>query len=251
MEQADIVIHLACDVGSYHYYKDNPFTVFMNNLAIDQNVMGLAIASKVRKLIYASSSHVYWPSSMPSKEFMSPFKDPVLSYGYEKRVGEKMLEYASEEGCETQTIALRLNGIYGPGQDIDIEKGSLIPVLCHKAAEYPEYGFKLKTDGREFRSYCYIDDCVEAFELCLAQDWIGYKGAFNVASDQAFSVRRIAEQIMLISGKNIILELGKSHSEIGYQSVDNIKILEGLGWFPETKLEDGLRKTYEDIEKRL
>jgi len=247
----DALIHLASKVGGLPYYLDEAAEVFVENTTIDKKVFDSAIAAGVKRIIYASSSHVYDPSK---KIISHESKDvnPELTYGMAKLFGERYLGYA----CQNKDIryaSLRLIGIYGEGQDIDLDKSSIIPALCRRAIEYPDTPYRLLTDGNETRTYCYIKDALKAFDLTL--NYLEKSGSFpyplNVGSEQVVTIKGIAEKIIKISHKEILLQVTDINSMIRGQECSCQSAKSVLGWESNTPFDEGLRNVYKDIESRL
>lgn len=252
-----VVFHLASKVGGMNYYLDNQFQVMRDNILIDNNVLETAATNKVKNYFYASSSHVY-PLKLQStkkviilKEEYSKDSHPIISYGWSKLIGEQQIGYLKDNF--KNTIIARYVGIYGPNQDGNIKKGSLIPVLCHRAIKYPNIDFKVLSRGDEIRSYCYIKDAIECTKL-LIEKFSKKKyneNTFNICSDSYYSVKKISRIIVRLSKKNIPIKFNKNNkAKIMSQFCANKKIKKTIGWKPKIKLSDGIRIVFNDIKKR-
>ena len=165
----EIVIHLASRVGGIRYYLERAGEVFRENTLMDLNVWTAAVAARVPYFFYASSAHVYpgnlqqAPDAPPITEPQAYPADPGLSYGWAKLQGEKLIGYDIAQGVPTRAAIARIIGAYGPNQDLDLAMGSIIPVLCRRAFEYPDRGpFVVLGTGGETRSYHFVTDTVEA-----------------------------------------------------------------------------------------
>lgn len=252
----DIVIHLASKVGGMNYYQLNQFEVMKDNILIDNNVIELSIKNKIKTFFYASSSHVYPPDLQTSKkinilkESDSRNSEPVISYGWAKLMGEKQLEYVKESF--KNSIIARFVGIYGNNQDTNIANGSVIPVLCYKSLKYPKYGYKLLTDGKEIRSYCHINDSIEAVKKILYKTKTrNFKAEiFNICSDESLTILEIAKKIALKSNSQIKVEITKKKANLAVQICSNRKIKKIIGWRPKTSFNNGLKLVFEDVKKK-
>lgn len=263
-EGADTVIHLAAKVGGIGYYEEKPFSVCLENTLIDTNVILGMIMAGVNKFVYASTTHVYphelqtSPDSPPLKE-SDAGSDPLLSYGLEKLYIEKLLSFMDVErddeiDHDIPNLGIaRYCGIYGSGQDTNLENTSLLPALCKRASLYPEVPYQIRGDGRETRSYCYIDDAIEATEMMLNKmETERIVGPYNVGSDEKFTVMQIAEKIANISGKDMAIQTQPEIvANIMGQSCDLETIKSELGWYPKTTLDKGLIKIYNDVKERV
>lgn len=260
-EDADVVFHLASKVGGIGYYLKYPLDVLHSNLAMDAHVLDGALAAKVPCYFYASSAHVY-PIELQQDVAAPPIKEeqaypanPGLSYGWAKLIGEQAIASVHAEDRPLRTAVARIVGAYGPGQDYGLDTGSAIPVFCHRAARYPELEpFRVLGSGRETRTYCYVDDVVNA--IITSVEMLGNVDRvdpFNLGTDELTSIGEIAKTIVAISGKPIEIKFDTSHpTKIWGQAPDismAARVLEG--WKPRVTLRDGLRVCYEDVKSRL
>ena len=253
------VIHLAAVVGGISLYERKPYTVAFDNTIIDCNVLSLSKESGVTNFFYASSTHVY-PHHLqmncdarPLKESDANNRGQYLSYGVEKLYMEDMLSYAHKQDQRINIAIARYCGIFGPNQDIDLNNASLIPAMCNRAYSYPDERYMIRGDGKETRSYCYIDDAVEATKLMIDNlESRKFIGPYNVGSTDTYSVYEIASLIADVSGKGMEVEfdLSITASILGQScSIDAIK--QDLGWFPRTPFKEGLSKVYNNIGERI
>jgi nucleoside-diphosphate-sugar epimerase len=257
----DVVFHLASKVGGISYYLKRPAEVMSQNILMDVLMWQAAKECGVSHYLYASSAHVYpeelqtSPEAPLMKEEDALPAHPALSYGWAKLIGEKLLEYDVTEGNSTKVSIPRLIGVYGENQDIDLEKGSAIPVLIRRAIEYPERKpFILLGSGKETRSYCYIGDVLDALLLSVEKlDSHKIIGPVNIGCEERVRIQDLAQQIIAISGKSIEITNDLSHpTRIWGQALDCSRAAEILdGWCPRTSLAEGLRRTYKHIEARL
>jgi len=258
---AAIVFHLAAKVGGIKYYLEKPGEVLLQNTLIDAYVLQASLINGVERYLYASSAHVY-PIGLQTKPDAPPLKEedampanPELSYGWAKLLGEKQIEYVIEEGTGLRATIVRLIGAYGRHQDLDLETGSAIPVFIRRAIEYPNHSpFVIWGTGEETRSYCYIDDVIDG--LVLAVEKLSEHqllGPINLGSEGRVKIGELAEKVIRISGKDIEPVKDTSRPTVIWgQAVHCSKARELLdGWQPRVSLDEGLRKTYADINERL
>lgn len=251
---ADTVFHFASRVGGINYYLQRPGQVITHNVMMDALVLQAALACGVEHYVYASSTHVYpiglqsTPDAPPIHEEQALPAEPRLSYGWAKLVGEKQLEYLIEEGAPIRGAILRLAGVYGEDQDADLEGGSAIPVFIRRAIEYPKRKpFVILGTGEETRSYCYVEDVVDALLLAAQKlDQRGSLGPLNIGSEERIKIQDLAREIVAISGKEIEIVNDLTHpTSIWGQIPDCSRAREALdGWRPKTPLREGLTKVY-------
>ncbi len=256
----EVVFHLAARVGGVGYYLTRSSEVLRHNLLVDSLVLEAALGAGVSRYFYASSAHVYplirqqTPDALPLREEDDFPADPPLSYGLAKLLSEQALLEGRKKGTPMPAAIFRLVGVYGEGQDIDLERGSAIPVFVRRAIEYPERApFIVRGTGEETRSYCYVGDVVDAILLGMeALDERNGIGPLNVGSDGMIRIREIAELIVRLSGKAIEITYDRSFpTHIWGQRVDCSRARALLGWVPKVSLEEGLRRVFADAEIRL
>ena len=258
-KDVDIIIHLASKVGGIGFYQSHPFEVMADNLQIDTNMIKASLQCGVTRFFYASSAHVYplelqmSPECPTISEDQAPPADPELSYGWAKLVGEKTLQFAAQESPEMRIAMARYVGIYGKNQDFQLETGSVIPVFSHRAIRYPEIPFSIWGTGEETRSYCFIDDAIECTKLMIEKmEEENIVGPLNVGRQELTKIKDIANKLVAISGKDVILEYDESKkTTIWGQLCDCSRAKELLGWEAKTSLEDGLKVVYEDVKSRI
>lgn len=255
----DIVFHMASRVGPSSFYVNRPMEVLSCNILIDTQILKAAVESNVQRYFYPSSVFVYpaerqiHPQAPPLREEEAYPANPPVSYGWAKIIGEKMVEYAVKEHQVFRASIARLIGVYGPGQDIDLQTGSIIPVLLRRAWEYPiRQPFTIRGDGRETRSYCYIDDVVDAMLMSMEKlDSEKLVGPLNIGSTGRITILDLAKEIIRISKKDIRIEFVAGQPSVWGQAIDSTAGLVLDGWQPKVSLSDGLNRTYEYVIERL
>ena len=250
----DTVFHLASRVGAIGYYAAHPASVLADNCTIDANVLMAAARSGVSRYVYASSVFVYPaelqrdPKAPALKEEQALPANPPNAYGWAKLVGEKLLESATSEHPSLRGAALRLIGVYGPQQSLDLERGSIIPVLVRRAIEYPRgRPFTIRGTGLETRSYCYVGDVLRALLTAAEKlDSHTFLGPVNVGSETRITIIDLARMIVSLSGKDIEIVLTPAETLVWGQAVDCSEALRLLDeWRPEMPLSEGLRRVFE------
>ena len=257
----DTVFHLASRVGGIGFYLSRPAEVMGDNLLIDINILRAAIAAGVYRYFYAGSAHVYpielqgSPDSPLIREEQAIPAHPELSYGWAKLMGEKLIEYSLQEGAPLRAAIARIIGAYGPGQDLDLATGSVIPVFTRRAIEYPAQGpFVVLGTGAETRSYCYIDDIIDGFLAAVGKmEEKPLVGPFNLGAEGRITIAELAREIIRISGKNIEITWNTTHPTVIWgQALDCSFASQVLdGWKPAVSLREGLQRVYRHVEAQL
>jgi len=118
-----------------------------------------------------------------------------------------------------------------------------------KAIRYPEQDFIIWGDGKQTRSFLYIDDCIEGVFRLIESD---YQRPVNIGSDRLVTIDELADIVIKISAKNIVVkhDLSKPQGVRG-RNADLTLVRKEVGWEPKFSLEEGLRRTYEWAIKRI
>ena len=241
----DMIIHLAFINGTSNFYN-HPDKVL--NVAI-KGILSIASAiSKwnIEDLILASSSEVYqFPDTFPTPEniqmVVPDLVNPRYSYGLGKIIQEYYSFHAMRE-LNNLTI-FRPHNIYGS----DMGNLHVIPQLFDKAIRAKEVGdeFIVEGTGAQTRSFCHIDDFIQAFALIL-NDSKG-KQVFNIGTSEEVTISDLAARIAKICDVNS--STLKSEMPAGGTSrrVPDISKLEALGYKSTVSLDDGLKKYFEQL----
>jgi nucleoside-diphosphate-sugar epimerase len=121
--------------------------------------------------------------------------------------------------------------------------------MCRKVAEANSNGtIEIWGDGKQTRSFLYIDDCIEAIRLQMESDFIG---PVNIGSEEMVTINQLAENVMRIAGKDLTIKHIKGPLGVRGRNSDNKLIEEKLGWKPNLDLYQGLEKTYDWINRQV
>jgi GDP-D-mannose 3', 5'-epimerase len=251
----DEVYALAADMGGMGFISSNHGTILYNNSLINLNTIEAARVHGVGRYLYSSSACVY-PEHLQADTEVTPLREedaypakPQDAYGWEKLISERLCEYYTDEyGMETRIV--RFHNVFGPYGTYDGGREKAPAALCRKVAQAQPGGtVEIWGDGKQTRSFCYVDDCIEGIYRIMQSD---YREPLNLGTDHMVSIDELARIVIAVSGKH---DLGLVHVE-GPQGVrgrnsDNSKLREVLGWEPEISLEDGLEPTYGWIEEQV
>lgn len=251
----EIIYHLADVVAGINYVFGNQLSLFHTNVVMNSNMLHAAIEAGVKKYVYLGTACSY-PADKQSVLNPPPFREedaypasPESSYGWSKLMGEYECELAEKEGLIDVGI-LRLHNVYGPKSEMSPEKSQVIPALIRKALNYPEEEFVVWGSGDQRRAFIYTDDVTSAL-LSIVECGMG-KGVIQIGPDYSISIRKIAELIVSISGKNINIRYDTTKREGDMDRVaDWTKAERILGWSPKTSIETGLDKTYKWCSRYL
>jgi nucleoside-diphosphate-sugar epimerase len=245
----DTVFNLAADMGGMGFIESNK-ALCMLSVLISTHMLVAARDEGVERYFYASSACVYAADKQSSPEVEPLAEDdaypamPEDGYGWEKLFAERMCRHFAED-FDMETRVARYHNVYGPGGTWDGGREKAPAALCRKvatAALTGDHRIEIWGDGRQTRSFTYIDDCLEGTLRLTASD---VRDPLNVGSDQLVTVNHLVDIVESIAG----ITLDRTYKLDAPQGVrgrnsDNTRIRAELGWAPSISLEDGLAATY-------
>jgi nucleoside-diphosphate-sugar epimerase len=253
-ESMDEVYNLAANMGGIGFITAVGADVMHDNVLINTHMLEAARQNNVKRFLFSSSACVYPtyrqtdPDLKGLKEEDAYPADPDNFYGWEKLYTEKTCE-AYQRDYKMGIRVLRYHNIYGPEGTFKGGREKSPAALCRKVAEAPNPGaVTIWGDGKQTRSYCYIDDCVKGTVLLMESD---YDKPINIGSERLVTIDELADIIIGISGKRITktYDLAAPQGVRG-RNADIALARKILGWEPKTSLEEGLAKTYSWIERQ-
>jgi nucleoside-diphosphate-sugar epimerase len=121
--------------------------------------------------------------------------------------------------------------------------------MCRKVAETPDGGVvEVWGDGKQTRSFLYIDECLDGVRRFMDSD---ETGPFNIGSEEMVTINQLVEYAMEIGGKRLSVRHISGPLGVRGRNSDNKLIKEKLGWSPQRPLREGLEKTYKWIERQI
>lgn len=251
----DRVYNLAANMGGIGYITSVKAEVMRDNVLINVNMLEAARKHKVDKYFFSSSACIYptykqeSPEVVPLREDHAYPADPDNEYGWEKLFTERLcMDYAEDFGLETRIA--RFHNIYGPEGTYKGGREKAPAALCRKVAEPSNQGtLTIWGDGKQTRSFCYIDDCIRGIEALMNSDYIK---PLNIGSDRLVTINELADMIIKVSGKEIIKVYDSTKPQgVRGRNADLSLVTKVISWKPVIQLEQGLEKTYRWIEKRV
>jgi GDP-D-mannose 3', 5'-epimerase len=251
----DHVYALAADMGGMGFISANHSRILHNNALINLHTLRAAALNDASRYFYSSSACVY-PEHLQMAEDAVSLKEedafpaaPQGAYGWEKLFTELLCGYYSAD-YQIETRVLRFHNIYGPLGTYDGGREKAPAALCRKVA-LAEVGGEIEIwgDGKQTRSFCYIDDCIEGIIRTMRSDCTE---VLNMGTDHLVSINELAQTILDIAGKRgIRIRHVKGPQGVRARNSDNSKLRLSLGWEPETTLREGLTTTYDWIRARV
>jgi GDP-D-mannose 3',5'-epimerase len=251
-EKMDFVYNLAANMGGIGFITRVGAEVMRDNVLINTHMLEASRESRVKQYLFSSSACVY-PTYMQKDTNVKGLEekdaypaDPDNFYGWEKLYTEKMCEaYQRDYGMEIRMV--RYHNIYGPEGTYEGGREKSPAALCRKVAQAENPGtISIWGDGKQTRSYCYVDDCVKGTIMVMESE---YKKPINIGSEKLVSINQLADIIIAISGKEITKTYDLSSPQgVRGRNADITLARRILGWQPHVSLEDGLTRTYNWIE---
>jgi GDP-D-mannose 3',5'-epimerase len=252
----DEIYQLAADMGGagYIFTGNHDADVMHNSGTINLNMVERARLSGAKKIFYSSSACIYPqynqedPDNPKCSEDSAYPAAPDSEYGWEKLFSERLyLSY--HRNYNLQIRIARFHNIFGPEGAWRDGREKAPAAICRKVAEAPEVGeIEIWGDGKQTRSFLYIDECLEAMRRLMDS---GFTGPMNIGSEEMVTINRLADMAMKIAGKRLALRHITGPLGVRGRNSDNNIMRQKLGWEPRMKLEEGLAKTYHWINQQL
>ncbi len=244
-----VVYNLAADMGGMGFIENNR-ALCMLSVLINTHLLMAAKKYGVERFFYASSACVYAADKQVSEDVV-PLKEsdaypamPEDGYGWEKLFSERMCRHFREDFGLTTRVA-RYHNVYGPHGTYDGGREKAPAAICRKVIQAKLSGkheIEIWGDGRQTRSFMYIDDCLKGTQAILASDIIE---PINLGSNEIVTINGLVDIIEAIAGIKLKRSYNlKAPKGVNGRNSDNTVIQKYLGWQPDIRLRDGLEKTY-------
>jgi GDP-D-mannose 3', 5'-epimerase len=256
VEEIDEVYQLAADMGGagYIFTGEHDAMVMHNSATINLNLLEAGRKAGVEKFFYSSSACMYPeynqvnPDNPKCSEDSAYPAAPDSEYGWEKLFSER-LYFAYKRNYGLNVKVARFHNIFGPEGTWNGGREKAPAAICRKVAEAADgSSIDIWGDGRQTRSFLYIDECIEGVRRLMEAD---FSGPVNIGSEEMVTINRLAEMVIDIAGKSLsVLHIPGPLGVRGRNS-DNRLIREKLGWAPSSTLRSGLKKTYDWISEQV
>lgn len=252
----DEIYQLAADMGGagYVFTGENDADIMHNSAMINLNVAEKALKKKVNKIFYSSSACMYpeYNQEDPNEPKLSEDSAypaaPDSEYGWEKLFSERFY-LALQRNYGIDVRVARYHNIFGPEGTWRGGREKAPAAICRKVAEAEDGRYiEIWGDGKQTRSFLYIDECLEATRRLMESD---FTGPVNIGSEEMVTINQLAQMIIEISGKNLSIKHVEGPQGVRGRNSDNRLIEEKLGWKPTEPLKKGLERTYQWIEMQV
>ena len=252
----DEIYQFAADMGGagYVFTGDNDADIMHNSAMINLHVADWSVKHKIKKLFYSSSACIYPlynqmdPDNPKLSEDSAYPAAPDSEYGWEKLFSERIyFVYQKNLGLDIRIA--RFHNIFGPEGTWEGGKEKAPAALSRKVIE-AQNGDSIDVwgDGKQTRSFLYIDECLEAVRRFMVSD---FSGPVNIGSEEMISINDLVKMIMGISGKNLSIKNIEGPEGVRGRNSDNNLYREKMGWEVSQPLKVGIEKTYEWIKEQV
>ena len=248
VDGAEVVIHLAANVGGIGYNRANPAPLVHDNMMMTANIFEQSRQAGVGKLVSACTVCAY------PKFTDAPFSEDSLWLGYPEEsnapygLAKKMMfvlsdAYRRQYGFDS-VVPIMAN-MYGPNDNFDLESSHVIPAMIRKyieAAERGDHQVVLWGTGRPSREFLYVDDASRA--MLLAAERLEVSDPINVGTGVETRIKDLAGMIHRLSGFEgvTVWDTSKPDGQ-PRRFLDISKARELMSYEPKVSLEDGLTRT--------
>jgi GDP-D-mannose 3',5'-epimerase len=259
----DEIYQFAADMGGagFVFTGENDADIMHNSVTVNLNVLesqrqlnDFKGVNKT-KIFYSGSACMYPehnqldPDNPDCREESAYPANPDSEYGWEKLFSER-LYFAYNRNYNIPVRVARYHNIFGPEGTWEGGREKAPAAICRKVAYLPKEGGTVEVwgDGKQTRSFLYIDECIEATRRMMESDFIG---PVNIGSEEMVTINQLVETAAKVAGKNV----KKNHIDgplgVRGRNSNNDLIREKLGWDYSQSLENGIAKTYNWISEQI
>jgi len=252
----DEVYNLAADMGGMGFIENNKALCMLSSL-INTHLLMASCDSGVDRYFYASSACVYaadkqlTPDNPGLKESDAYPAMPEDGYGWEKLFSERMCRHFLED-YEIKTRMARYHNVYGPEGTWDGGREKAPAAICRKVIEAKLSGkheIEIWGDGKQTRSFMYIDDCIKGTQMLLNSD---ISDPINIGSDEMVTINELVDIVEEIADIRLSRKYNLDAPKgVRGRSSDNTLIESLFNWSPKISLKEGLEKTYKWIYDQI
>ena len=256
LDGAQVVVHLAANVGGIGYNRRNPGPLARDNLAMGLNVFEVARELGLEKLVVAGSVCAYpkfTPVPFSEDEIWNGYpEESNAPYGLAKRMMIE-LSQAYRRQYELDSCVPVMANLYGPGDNFDLEDSHVIAAMVHKYVAATENGdpeVVLWGTGKPSREFLYVDDAARALVLCAER--LDSSDPVNIGTGRETSIRELAETISDLCGfrGETIWDSSRPDGQ-PKRYLDVSRARELIGFEAELPLDEGLRRTIESFRSEF
>ncbi len=250
------VFNFAADMGGMGFIETHKAECMLS-VMINTHMLIAARDLGVQRFLFSSSACVYAADKQTSADVVALKESdaypamPEDGYGWEKLFSERMCRHFRED-YKLDTRILRNHNVYGPHGTYDGGREKAPAAICRKVIEAKLSGnheIEIWGDGKQTRSFMYIDDCLKGTQMLMEGD---FSEPLNLGSDQLVTINRLTDIVEGIAGIKLRRKYNlNAPAGVRGRNSDNTLIKQVLGWAPDTSLEDGMEKMYHWIYDQM
>ena len=252
----DEVYQLAADMGGagFVFTGEHDADIMHNSATINLNMLDVCYKRNIKRIFYSSSACMYPeynqmdPENPKCSEDSAYPASPDSEYGWEKLFSERLyLAYGRNYNMDVRIA--RFHNIFGPEGTWDGGREKAPAAFCRKIAQANDGDtIEMWGDGKQTRSFLYVDECVEGVIRLMRSN---FTGPVNIGSEEMVSINQLAKMAMDIGKKNIKIKHISGPLGVRGRNSDNKLIKEKLNWEPSFELKNGMEITYNWINKQV
>jgi GDP-D-mannose 3', 5'-epimerase len=260
----DEIYQFAADMGGagFVFTGENDADIMHNSSQINLNVLETQRqlndfkGGNRTKIFYSSSACMYPehnqldPDNPDCREESAYPANPDSEYGWEKLFSER-LYFAYHRNYGIPVRVARYHNIFGIEGTWTGGREKAPAAICRKVAYLPDTGGQIEVwgDGKQTRSFLYVDECVEATLRLMESDFIG---PINIGSEEMVTINQLVNTVAKVAGK-VVEKTHKLDAPLGVRgrNSNNDLIRSVLGWDYAMTLEEGISKTYAWINEQV
>jgi GDP-D-mannose 3',5'-epimerase len=252
----NVIFQLAADMGGMGFIENNK-ALCMLSVLTNTHMLMAAREAGVERFFYSSSACVYNGDKQKSPEVVALKEEdaypamPEDGYGWEKLFSERMCRHF-EEDFGLQCRVARYHNVYGPLGTWTGGREKAPAAVIRKVIEAKTSGkheIEIWGDGKQTRSFMYIDDCTKGTQAILESE---IHEPLNLGSNELVTINQLVDIVEEIAGVKLKRSYNLSAPKgVNGRNSDNTKIQELMGWEPSIRLKEGMAKTYEWIESQM
>jgi GDP-L-fucose synthase len=247
-ERPDVVVDAAARVGGIVANAEKPVEFLVENLTIQNNVIGAAADHGVKKLLFLGSSCIYpklAPQPIPESALLTgPLEPTNDAYALAKIAGIKLCQAYAKQYGKSFLSAMPTN-LYGPNDNFDLHTSHVLPALIRKVHEAKQAGVGevgIWGTGSPRREFLHVDDLADACVFLLEN----YESpdVINIGCGEDVTIRELAETVCDVLGYSGALVFDPSKPDGTPRKLLDMTRLFSLGWRPKISLRDGIADAY-------
>jgi nucleoside-diphosphate-sugar epimerase len=240
--------------AGYIFTGEHDADVMHNSATINLTALDACYRRNIKNIFCSSSACMYPSHNQEDPDNPNCAEDsaypanPDSEYGWEKLFSERLyLAYNRNYGMNCRIA--RFHNIFGPEGTWIGGREKAPAAICRKVASAQNNGtIEIWGDGKQTRSFLYIDDCLEGVVRLMRSS---FAGPVNIGSEEMVTINQLAEMVIAISKKRLSITHVPGPMGVRGRRSDNRLIKAKLAWEPTEQLMRGLERTYAWIQKQV